>query len=464
MRIKAAGLDAAVGTLSGGNQQKVMLAKWLNTNPKLLIVDEPTRGIDVGAKAEVHRILRDLAGQGVAILVISSDLPEVLSLADRVLVMREGRLVGEFPGPEATEESRHAPRRGREGGGMRRGISPGALRLLVLLGVFALTVLFFSSVIENYLSPRLFNRISTSVAIVAVIAVGQAFVVLTRNIDLSVGSVVGCTAYFLGGLLAVVPGIPAPLVPLVAMAMGAVFGAVNGFLVSRFNLPSIIVTLGTLAIFRSILVQSSNGASITTSSVPAWVPEFAQANAFEWNGLQVRWMVLMALAVVLVAHLVLSRLRAGRRFYAVGSNPDAAAFAGIDLRRTVFQAFVISGALAGLAGFMFLSRFGNITVVAGLGLELKSVGAVVVGGVNIFGGSGSVLGVLIGAALIDLIDNSLVRWEVVSEFWREAVLGLLILLAVVLDATLSRRLLRRRMRRGTEAPASETPRPAEANP
>jgi rhamnose transport system ATP-binding protein len=105
MRIKASGLEAPVGTLSGGNQQKVMLAKWLNTNPRLLIVDEPTRGIDVGAKAEVHRILRDLAGQRVAIMVISSDLPEVLSLADRVLVMREGRLVGEFPGPEATEEA-----------------------------------------------------------------------------------------------------------------------------------------------------------------------------------------------------------------------------------------------------------------------------------------------------------------------------------------------------------------------
>jgi rhamnose transport system ATP-binding protein len=105
MRIKAAGLDAPVGTLSGGNQQKVMLAKWLNTQPRLLIVDEPTRGIDVGAKAEVHRILRDLAGQGVAILAISSDLPEVLSLADRVLVMREGRLVGEFTGEAATEES-----------------------------------------------------------------------------------------------------------------------------------------------------------------------------------------------------------------------------------------------------------------------------------------------------------------------------------------------------------------------
>ena len=105
LSIKAADLAAPVETLSGGNQQKVMLAKWLNTGPRILIVDEPTRGIDVGAKAEVHRILRDLAGEGVAVVVISSDLPEVLSLADRVLVMREGRLVGEFPGEGATEEA-----------------------------------------------------------------------------------------------------------------------------------------------------------------------------------------------------------------------------------------------------------------------------------------------------------------------------------------------------------------------
>jgi rhamnose transport system ATP-binding protein len=105
LRIRTASLSAPVGRMSGGNQQKVMLAKWLNTGPKLLIVDEPTRGIDVGAKAEVHALLRELAGQGVAIMVISSDLPEVLSLADRVIVMREGRIVGEFPGPEATEEA-----------------------------------------------------------------------------------------------------------------------------------------------------------------------------------------------------------------------------------------------------------------------------------------------------------------------------------------------------------------------
>jgi rhamnose transport system ATP-binding protein len=105
LNIKAANLTVPVGTLSGGNQQKVMLAKWLNTAPRLLIVDEPTRGIDVGAKAEVHQIIRTLATEGVAIVIISSDLPEVLSLADRVIVMREGRIVGEFSGDEATDES-----------------------------------------------------------------------------------------------------------------------------------------------------------------------------------------------------------------------------------------------------------------------------------------------------------------------------------------------------------------------
>lgn len=333
-------------------------------------------------------------------------------------------------------------------------MTPTSLRVIALLAVFALTVLFFSTQIDNYLNARLWNRTSTSVAIIALIAVGQAFVVLTRNIDLSVGSMVGCVAYVTGGLVAAYPGMPPVVVVALAVGAGAVLGALNGVLVAFLGLPAIIVTLATLAIFRSLLVQFSNGASITTGSLPDWLSGFSQLNAFEIGDLQFRWMVLIALAVVLVAHVYLTRFRSGRQFYAVGSNPDAARFAGISLGRTVFLAFVISGALAGLAGFMFLSRFGNITVVAGLGFELKSVGAVVVGGVNIFGGSGSVIGVLIGASLIDLIDTSLVRWEVVSAFWREAVLGFLILGAVVLDTVLSRRLMRRKVAEAEAAKAT----------
>jgi len=317
------------------------------------------------------------------------------------------------------------------------------VRILALLLVFITIVLFFSTQIDNYLNARLFNRISSSVTIILLIAVGQAVVVLTRNIDLSVGSVVGFVAYFVGGVVAAFPEIPPIVLPLMAIILGACFGAFNGYLVSRFNLPSIIVTLATLAIFRSILVEFTDGSSITTVSLPDWITEFARLNAFVIGNFRVRWMVVISILVALVVHVFLTRFRAGRQFYAVGSNPEAARVAGINVGRTVMQAFIISGALAGLAGFMYLARFGNITVVAGLGLELKSVGAVVVGGVNIFGGSGSIIGVLIGATLIDLLETSLVRWALVSEFWRDAVLGMLILLAVLTDTFMSRRLLAR---------------------
>lgn len=336
---------------------------------------------------------------------------------------------------------------------IKQKLGPNGQRVAILALVLLAMMLFFSTQIQNYLNARLFVRVSTSVSIIALIAVGQAVVVLTRNIDLSVGSIVGCTAYFLGGILAAYPDLHPVVVVGLAMGIGAGFGAVNGLLVSRLGLPSIIVTLATLALFRSVLVQSSNGTSITTANLPVWLTEFSRMNAAVFGDFKIRWMVVVALGVTIGVHLFLTRMRVGRQFYAVGSNPDAARFAGINVKRTVLLAFLVSGALAGLAGFMFLARFGNITVVAGMGLELKSVGAVVVGGVNIFGGSGSVLGVLLGATLIDLLDSSLVRWELVSEFWREAVLGMLILLAVAMDTVLSRRLLAPKVKASAAAPA-----------
>ena len=335
-------------------------------------------------------------------------------------------------------------------GSIKQKLGPNGQRVAILALVLLAMLLFFSTQIQNYLNARLFVRVSTSVSIIALIAVGQAVVVLTRNIDLSVGSVVGCSAYFLGGILAAYPDLHPVIVVGLAMGIGACFGMVNGLLVSRLGLPSIIVTLATLALFRSILVESSDGTSITTANLPMWLTEFSRMNALVIGGFKIRWMVVVALVVTIGMHLFLTRMRAGRQFYAVGSNPDAARFAGMNMKRTVLMAFLISGALAGLAGFMFLARFGNITVVAGLGLELKSVGAVVVGGVNIFGGSGSVIGVLLGATMIDLLDSSLVRWELVSEFWREAVLGMLILLAVAMDTVLSRRLLTRKSNKTAE--------------
>ena len=174
-------------------------------------------------------------------------------------------------------------------------------------------------------------------------------------------------------------------------------------------------TLGTLAIFRVLLVELSGSKTVTTESLPAWIVDLPRTTLFSIGDFDVRPLVVIAIVVAVVFQLVLRYLPFGRRLFAIGSNPDAAQLVGMPVRRDVFTAFVLSGALAGLAGFMFLSRFGNITVAAGLGLELQAVAAVVVGGVAIFGGVGSIVGAVIGAFLIDLLSQSLTRMPSVSR-------------------------------------------------
>jgi rhamnose transport system permease protein len=319
---------------------------------------------------------------------------------------------------------------------IKRWIRPEQLRELSLVGLIVIVLLIFGTQIENFLSPRTFNRIASSVAIVAVVAVGQTLVVLTRNIDLSVGSIIGFTAYFVGTQLSLNAELPPLLAVLMACGVGATMGLINGALVAYGRVPSIITTLGTLALYRMVLVNYSDAKTVTTEMIPPWVTELAQQSLFSFGDFSVRPMVGLAIVVVLLFQLVLIYTQFGRRLYAIGSNPEAARFAGLPARQLVLLAFVLCGALAGLAGFMFMSRFGNITVVAGQGIELQSVAAVVVGGVNTFGGSGSVFGALLGASLIELLGQGLIRWLGISEFWRDAILGLLILLAVASDSVI----------------------------
>ena len=210
-------------------------------------------------------------------------------------------------------------------------------------------------------------------------------------------------------------------------------------IVAYCGVPAIIVTLGTLALYRTLLVEYSDAQTILTVNLPQWLLDFPRLNALSYGRLNLRVVVVVMIVVAVVFQLLLRHSLFGRRLYAIGSSPEAARNAGFATKRLVFSAFVLCGALAGLTGFLFLARFGNITVVAGLGFELKSVAAVVVGGVNIFGGSGSILGAVLGAGLIDLLENSLIRSLQISEFLRDALLGLLILAAVAADRLLMKR-------------------------
>lgn len=271
-----------------------------------------------------------------------------------------------------------------------RRVRPEQFREVILLAVTVGLLLFFASQIPNYFEPRSVNRLTTGLAITLVVAVGQVLVVLTRNIDLSVSSTVGLTAYVVGTLLTRYQDM-APLVALLlAMVIGLVLGSINGLIVAYGGVPSIIATLGTLALYRVVLVEFSGARTVTTADLPDWLNDVPSATVLSAGGYDLRLMVAIALLVALLGQLTLRYLPFGRRLYAIGSNPEAARTAGLPVQRTVFTAFGICGALSGLAGFIFLVRFGNITVTAAQGLELQVVAAVVVGGVNIFGGSGSV--------------------------------------------------------------------------
>jgi len=339
-------------------------------------------------------------------------------------------------------------------------LRPERLRELSRVVVLAAAVFIFSLLIDDYLGGSFFNRVTTSVAITAILAAGQTIVILTRNIDLSVGSIVGITAYVTGEYLHDHPNLTPVLAVAYAVAIGCGLGLLNGVLVAYARVPSIIVTLGTLAIFRTWLINHSDSRTITSDGLPDWVVDLPNSTLLHFGSWDIRTVVAGAVALILVLQLLLGGLKWGRWVYAVGSNPDAARQAALPVERVILGAFVASGALAGLAGFLFLSRFGTITVNAGNGLELQSVAAAVVGGVNIFGGSGTLVGSLLGALLVNLLDLSLLRVPGLSEFWRDAVLGALILTAVAVDFLLGKR-LGRLSTRARGRPAAGVPPPSQ---
>jgi rhamnose transport system permease protein len=304
------------------------------------------------------------------------------------------------------------------------------VRELSLVGVLVVIVLATTLYNSRFVNSQNLRDISLNVAIVAMLAVGQTIVVVSRNIDLSVGSVLGFTALAVGSLFADNRGIPIALVVLIGIAMGAGFGAINGALVSVGRVPSLVVTIGTLYIIRGADFAWASGRQVTASQLP---DDFLRIGSNSIAGIPV--LPLVTLVVVIVAGFAMRSYRSGRELYAIGSNPEAAVLAGVPVGRRVFWAFVTSGALAGLAGVMYTARFGTVDAAAGTGQELAVVAAVVVGGVAIFGGAGTVYGAALGALLLSVIGSALVILKI-NPFWERAIDGALLLGAIALDRLL----------------------------
>jgi ABC-type sugar transport system ATPase subunit/ribose/xylose/arabinose/galactoside ABC-type transport system permease subunit len=458
MRVVATGIEQLTNTLSGGNQQKVLLAKWLIPSPKVLILDEPTRGVDVGAKAEIHRIISHLAAQGLAVILISDDAREVIGMADRIIVFRDGKIAGESTrgsfdreaillAAAHTDRDQNAtavPSASRKKSaeapavpspGSSRGFIGRLMRVRELGLVLALLFICLGITIREprFLQGGNLEQIALSATLVCIVALGEAFVIIARQIDLSVGAIVATSAFISASWLEHHPHSSILFVVLIGCAVGGGLGVVNAMLVTVFRIPAIVATLGTLAMYRGGVIVLAGGRQISATVLPDSYGDIARTYFFG-----VPLLVWLAILFTVGFGLAARFTRTGRNLYALGSNQESARFAGINERRHIGLVFVLSGLLCGLVGVLWGARFGTVDAVIAPDLHLQAISAVVVGGVSIFGGSGSVYGAALGAVIFAVLQNG-VQLLGINRFWLQAVLGATIVVTVIFYSQLAKR-------------------------
>jgi rhamnose transport system permease protein len=338
------------------------------------------------------------------------------------------RPAGAQPG---TGRPRPAARTGESG----KGALASLLKMRELPVITALVLLVVITYLNNplFLSPQGVKDLLLNATIMMILAAGQAVVIITRNVDLSVGSVLGLVAFGTGSIFAAAPGMPIALVLLIGIVFGAVLGSVNGLLVTLAKVPALVITLGTMYVYRGLNNAWAGGTQYFAGDRPA---EFGALSVDTFLGIPI--ITLLAIIVVAAVAIYMAGTRPGRDLYAIGSDPDAAKLFGLPVSKRVFLAFLANGALAGLAGVLYASRFNSVGATTGTGMELDVVAAAVVGGVAIFGGSGSVVGAALGAMLLTTITSSLTALRV-DKFWQQAIVGVLILAAIVIDRIASLR-------------------------
>lgn len=312
----------------------------------------------------------------------------------------------------------------------------------IILFIVLLTIL-VSLRTPNFLTAENARIILMNISILVIVSLAQAMAVITRGIDLSVSSMVGLVAMMTAFTVRAYPSTPNALLVLLGVALGAVLGSFNGLVIAVGKVPPIIATLGTLSIYRGLIFLYSGGTWINAFEMPHTFKQLTKASPLGLPNL-----VIFAAVVAVVVYLFMNFTRPGRDIYALGSNPEAAKTSGIRTQRVTFMVYVISGLACGLAGVLWASRFEAAQTNTAMGFELQTVAASVVGGVNMLGGSGTVPGVLLGALLLGIIQNSLTLVRI-SPFWQLAAQGFLILLAVITDSSIQRRLRQTFKRGGT---------------
>ncbi len=306
-----------------------------------------------------------------------------------------------------------------------------SISLIILILVILVTLR-----APSFLSVDNLTDVLMNISILIIVALGQTLVLITKGIDLSVSSIIGLVAMMVGFILEQYPNTPIILIIGLGMLLGAILGSLNGLIISFGNVPPIIATLGTLSIYRGLVFFYSKGTWVNSFELPASIKSLSKGTP-----LGVPNLIIFAAIVSMIIYYFLKFTRTGRKIYAVGSNPDGVDYAGIRKQRIIFLVYLLSGLFAGFAAVLWVSRFESAQTNTALGFELQTVTASVIGGVSTSGGVGSVTGVLLGALLLGIIENSLTLIRI-SAFWKLAAQGLLILIAVVADKYILKRVER----------------------
>lgn len=431
--IRTAGGEAPIESLSGGNQQKVMIGRVLLSDAELLLVDEPSQGVDVGARAEIYALLREATAQGKAVCVLSSDNSELEGLCDRVLVFSRGRVVEELAGDAVTERkiteaavTTATDSRTQRAGPVaasraRAALSSKRLPWLVLgLAIVALGAVAMSKS-EFYLTSRNFGLILPMLAIIVLASMGQQFALLVGGIDLSIGPLISVVVVTASYVLTPAQG-PAGLLfgCLVLLAVSLAVGVVNWVLICLFEIGPIIATLVTYTALQGValIMRETPGGSFS--------PDVLYQLQTTVGFVPVTVIVAIVLAIALEA--ALTRTDTGVKLRAAGSNPSVAANVGVRVARMNLLAYAGASVFAMAAAVVFLPVAGSGNAGVGTVYTLSSIGAVVLGGASIFGGRGSFVGTLLGAAVI-LQINTVVSFLELTAYWQEFLLGALIITA-----------------------------------
>lgn len=298
----------------------------------------------------------------------------------------------------------------------------------------------------TYVAPSFFTFnnffvVSRQIAFTAIVALGVIFVIITSGIDLSIGSMMGFVG-IVGGLF-LATGMPPALAFILGLMAGALCGLINGIIVAYLNVTPFIVTLGMMSMAGGGIYILTNGNSVR--AIPkSYIKFFSQSVididfAFaDFGRLKVSIVVAICLLLSLIVHIILKYSVFGRRIYALGGNEEATRLSGINVKTVKLVCYVLSSTLAGVSGLLYIARFRSAQPTTGLGAEMDAIAACVIGGTSLLGGSGSVLGVLIGASIMGVIKNGLVLMQV-SSYWQKSVIGLIIVLAAIVDVLRNRK-------------------------